>query len=123
MAVAAILMGNLGSGRLRGAVEVACCCDAAPAEDGGCGAVAGGLGADGGDGLFGGGSVVGLSGTSEEVRVEVIDETLPFLEDGQLLGVSTGQNNILWPALLEKAYMRLMGGYDFPGSNSSADLQ
>lgn len=33
----------------------------------------------------------------------VIDEALPFLENGQLLGVSTGKNHVLWPALLEKA--------------------
>ncbi|KAF8523246.1 cysteine proteinase [Gautieria morchelliformis] len=46
----------------------------------------------------------------------VIDDALPFLETGQLLGVSTGKKHVLWPPLIEKAYMKLMGGYDFPGS-------
>ncbi|KAJ8517520.1 hypothetical protein ONZ45_g5319 [Pleurotus djamor] len=66
----------------------------------------------------------------------VIDDKLPYHPtSGALLCMSTtpyplppvgdsqeAMGPILWPSLLEKAYMKLMGGYDFPGSNSSIDV-
>ncbi|GBE80774.1 Calpain-like protease palB/RIM13 [Sparassis crispa] len=54
-------------------------------------------------------------------RVKV-DDQLPMYPDGTLMCMSTGDKLQLWPLLVEKAYMKLMGGYDFPGSNSSFDL-
>ncbi|QRV98316.1 calpain family cysteine protease [Ceratobasidium sp. AG-Ba] len=55
-------------------------------------------------------------------RMVLIDELLPTALDGRLICATTVRRAQLWPALLEKAYMKLMGGYDFPGSNSSIDL-
>ncbi|TFY79590.1 hypothetical protein EWM64_g4422 [Hericium alpestre] len=49
-----------------------------------------------------------------------IDEELPFHPDGSLMCLSTLDKSDLWPALVEKAYLKLMGGYDFPGSNSTS---
>ncbi|KAF8554920.1 cysteine proteinase [Imleria badia] len=52
-----------------------------------------------------------------------IDDLLPFNDSGRSVGISSGPKAVVWPALIEKAYMKLMGGYDFPGSNSSIDLR
>ncbi|KAH9920918.1 uncharacterized protein B0H18DRAFT_1121645 [Fomitopsis serialis] len=51
-----------------------------------------------------------------------IDDQLPQYPDRTLLCLSTGNKRQTWPSLLEKAYMKLMGGYDFPGSDSCVDL-
>ncbi|KAL0955704.1 hypothetical protein HGRIS_001924 [Hohenbuehelia grisea] len=60
-------------------------------------------------------------------RQVAIDDKLPYHPElGTPMCMSTahqGQiNEHIWPSLLEKGYMKLMGGYDFPGSNSSIDL-
>ncbi|KDQ28322.1 hypothetical protein PLEOSDRAFT_1041381, partial [Pleurotus ostreatus PC15] len=71
----------------------------------------------------------------------VIDNTLPYHHrSGALLCMSTTpyiiddcdgtqrSGPVLWPSFLEKGasalfnYMKLMGGYDFPGSNSTIDI-
>lgn len=66
-----------------------------------------------------------LNGVARSV---VIDDFLPVDKDGNLLcSISTAASGSslsleLWVCLIEKAYMKLCGGYDFPGSNSGVDL-
>jgi calpain-7 len=56
-------------------------------------------------------------------RTVVIDDRLPSSSNERTLFVTDRQNpQLIWPALIEKAYLKVRGGYDFPGSNSGTDL-
>ena len=55
-------------------------------------------------------------------RKVVVDDRLPLARDGRLMTSHTTHPQELWVAIIEKAFMKVHGGYDFPGSNSGIDL-
>ena len=56
-------------------------------------------------------------------RKVVIDDRLPRSKTSRALHVfDRSDPDVFWPALVEKAYLKVRGGYDFPGSNSGTDL-
>jgi calpain-7 len=63
-----------------------------------------------------------LNGVARQV---IVDDRLPIDRNSNLMcSHTTGNRNKLelWVTIIEKAYMKLCGGYDFPGSNSGVDL-
>jgi hypothetical protein len=56
-------------------------------------------------------------------RKVIIDDRIPASATDRVIHVVDRNNPaLLWPALVEKAYLKVRGGYDFPGSNSGTDL-
>ena len=56
-------------------------------------------------------------------RKVVVDDRLPVnMDTGQLLCAKSTNPLEMWVSIIEKAYMKLNGGYHFPGSNSGIDL-
>ena len=52
----------------------------------------------------------------------IVDDRMPCDKEGNLMTCYSNNRRELWVSIIEKAYMKLNGGYDFPGSNSGIDL-
>eukprot|EP01006_Ploeotia_vitrea_P036213 TRINITY_DN65989_c5_g16_i1.p1 TRINITY_DN65989_c5_g16~~TRINITY_DN65989_c5_g16_i1.p1 ORF type:complete len:1053 (+),score=533.21 TRINITY_DN65989_c5_g16_i1:160-3318(+) len=55
-------------------------------------------------------------------RKVVVDDQLPVDRDGALMCSYSANSSEFWVSILEKAFLKVMGGYHFPGSNSGVDL-
>ena len=55
-------------------------------------------------------------------RKIVVDDRLPVSRGGDLMCSHSTHREELWVSIIEKAYLKVMGGYDFPGGNSGIDM-
>ncbi|KAI8821862.1 uncharacterized protein EV422DRAFT_435443 [Fimicolochytrium jonesii] len=59
-----------------------------------------------------------INGVARQV---IVDDTIPVDHQCKPLCAFSSRGDI-WPSIIEKAYLKVWGGYDFPGSNSGIDL-